>query len=141
MQTAWLSSAAFFEEKVVSGFVRQLIERKIFKNLERNFKKLKMPEPALPEYVVKPKAELDTELVNRESSGRKKTGYLMFAVVVSSVGSFSKMDYNIPIFLFELVRDRYFYDVPKIIPNLTPNSGTTPAASQDRTLCRQTPGR
>jgi hypothetical protein len=57
----------------------------------------------------------------------------MFAVVVSSVGSFSKMDYNIPIFLFELVRDRYFYDVPKIIPNLTLNSGTMPAASQDRT--------
>jgi hypothetical protein len=139
MKTVWLSSAAFFEEKIVLGFVRQLIERKIFKNLERILKKLKMPEPKvpeLPEFVVKPKAELDTELVNRESSGRMKTGYLMFAVVVSSVGSFSKMDYNIPIFLFELVRDRYFYDVPKIIPNLTQNSGTTPAALQDRTSCR-----
>jgi hypothetical protein len=129
------------KKKIALGFVRQLIERKIFKNLEKNFKKLKMAEPELPKYVVKPKAELDTELVNRESSGRMKTGYLMFAVVVSSVGSFSKMDYNIPIFLFELVRDRYFYDVPKLIPNLTLNSGTTPAASQDRTSCRRTPGR
>jgi hypothetical protein len=29
-----------------------------------------MAEPELPKYVVKPKGELSTELVNRESSGR-----------------------------------------------------------------------
>jgi hypothetical protein len=62
--------SCIFGEKIVLGFVRQLIERKIFKNLERNFKKLKMAEPELPKYVVKPKGELDTELMKRESSGR-----------------------------------------------------------------------
>ena len=74
----------------------------------------------LPKFTVMPLAALNMQLEKRESTSRIRIGYLMFATVISTIGSFSKMDYNLPIFLFELVRDRYFYDVRNFISEKKP---------------------
>ena len=67
---------------------------------------------------VKPAAPtIAQEMASRESWGTFYTAFLMLGSVVASVGSFSRMDYNLPVFLFELIRDVSIIDRGKMVRN------------------------
>jgi len=45
---------------------------------------------------------------NRDKWADARTGMLMAGMVIGTAGSLGRFDYNIALFAFELIRDRYF---------------------------------
>ena len=62
-----------------------------------------------------PKIPTQEEIVNQAKTSRGKTqeihSYMLgVGIFIGTVGSFGRMDYNIALFAFEFVRDKFFYN-------------------------------
>lgn len=55
-----------------------------------------------------PEKNLKTFKADRESMSQVRSGILMAGMVVGTAGSLGRFDYNIALFMFELIREKYF---------------------------------